>query len=151
MAPTQMQRWLPIKRVWFPATVCRFLKALLFLVRQVQTQHSYTLIRVRPPKLKAERLILQHLLLISMPISGSVIQYFVVAQDISVNQNVGINSGTFTATPTDVNLVGAFPITGTINSYSIINVSAGGATSTNVSSICGTTTATLSIPAGIQA
>lgn len=49
---------------------------------------------------------------------GDVIQYFVVAQDNAGTPNVGINSGTFAAPPTSVALTaGAFPLTGTINSY----------------------------------
>ena len=51
---------------------------------------------------------------------GDVIQYFVVAQDNAGPPNVGINSGTFNATPASVALTTtAFPITGTINSYNI--------------------------------
>jgi hypothetical protein len=52
---------------------------------------------------------------------GTVIQYFVVAQDLAATPNVGINSGTFAATPASVALTGsAFPIGGTINSYYIL-------------------------------
>ncbi|MDI9258542.1 beta strand repeat-containing protein, partial [Flavobacterium sedimenticola] len=52
--------------------------------------------------------------------AGDVIQYFVVAQDVAGTPNVGINSGIFNAAPTSVALTsGAFPITGTINSYTI--------------------------------
>jgi len=52
---------------------------------------------------------------------GDVIQYFVVAQDLSPQQNVGINSGTFNSQPSSVNLTTAnFPIGGTINSYPIV-------------------------------
>ncbi|HLO53175.1 MAG TPA: hypothetical protein VK169_02750 [Saprospiraceae bacterium] len=48
-----------------------------------------------------------------------VIQYFVVAQD-NAAPTVGINSGTFASIPTSVALTGAaFPIGGSINSYSI--------------------------------
>ena len=51
---------------------------------------------------------------------GDVIQYFVVAQDLASTPNVGINSGTFAATPSSVALTAAaFPIGGTINSYTI--------------------------------
>ncbi|MEO5892083.1 MAG: hypothetical protein ABIQ31_17680 [Ferruginibacter sp.] len=51
---------------------------------------------------------------------GGVIQYFVVAQDISTIANVGINSGAFAATPAGVALnSAAFPLSGTINSYTI--------------------------------
>lgn len=52
--------------------------------------------------------------------TGDFIQYFVVAQDNNGTPAVGINSGTFNAPPTDVNLAGAFPIGGTINSYKIV-------------------------------
>ena len=52
---------------------------------------------------------------------GDVIQYFVVAQDLASTPNVGINSGTFAATPSSVALTGtAFPLTGTINSYTVL-------------------------------
>ncbi|MBI4947083.1 MAG: hypothetical protein HY840_11860 [Bacteroidetes bacterium] len=52
-----------------------------------------------------------------------VIQYFVVAQDLSATPYVGINSGLFSAapSPSDVSLTGVFPIGGTINSYTIMN------------------------------
>ncbi|MBC7384306.1 MAG: T9SS type A sorting domain-containing protein [Bacteroidia bacterium] len=51
---------------------------------------------------------------------GNTVQYFIVAQDLAATPNVGINSGTFSATPTSVNLTsGAFPLTGTINQYLI--------------------------------
>lgn len=52
--------------------------------------------------------------------SGDVIQYFVVAQDnwATPNPNVGIQIGTFTATPISVALTAAaFPITSSINSF----------------------------------
>jgi hypothetical protein len=59
--------------------------------------------------------------------AGSIIQYFVVAQDMATTPNVGINSGTFSASPSSVALTAAaFPIGGTINQYQI------------VPSICGT-------------
>ncbi len=52
------------------------------------------------------------------PITGDVIQYFIVAQDQAGTPNVGINSGIFAATPTSVALTAAaFPLTGSINSY----------------------------------
>ncbi|HRI24852.1 MAG TPA: hypothetical protein PLZ45_09250, partial [Ferruginibacter sp.] len=52
--------------------------------------------------------------------NGDVIQYFIVAQDVAGTANVSINSGTFAATPASVALTGAaFPIGGSINSYSI--------------------------------
>ncbi len=51
---------------------------------------------------------------------GDVIQYFVVAQDLAA-PNVGINAGTFTSIPASVALTAAaFPIGGTINSYSVL-------------------------------
>src|SRR5262249_54591541 len=53
--------------------------------------------------------------------AGDVIQYFVVAQDLAGTPNVGINAGTFAATPASVPLTSpAFPIGGSLNSYSIV-------------------------------
>ena len=55
------------------------------------------------------------------PVVGDVIQYFVVAQDLSPAVNIGINSGTFAVTPATVNLTAAaFPIGPVINSYNIV-------------------------------
>ncbi len=52
---------------------------------------------------------------------GDVIQYFVVAQDQASTPHVKINSGYFNSQPASVNLSSsAFPITGTINQYSIL-------------------------------
>ncbi len=52
--------------------------------------------------------------------SGDTIQYFVVAEDLASTPNVGIRQGTFSATPSSVNLTSAaFPITGSINIYKI--------------------------------
>jgi hypothetical protein len=53
---------------------------------------------------------------------GDIIQYFVTAQDnVTPTPNVGINSGTFAATPASVALTSAaFPIGGTVNSYTIL-------------------------------
>ena len=52
---------------------------------------------------------------------SDVIQYFVVAQDTRPTPNVGIFQGSFAAAPTSVALTtAAFPIGGTINSYTII-------------------------------
>ena len=53
---------------------------------------------------------------------GDTIQYFVVAQDtVTPTPNVGINSGSFAATPTSVALTAAaFPIGGSINTYNIV-------------------------------
>lgn len=51
---------------------------------------------------------------------GDVIQYFVTAQDIAAIPNVAINSGSFAVAPASVALTAAaFPIGGTINSYTI--------------------------------
>jgi len=56
--------------------------------------------------------------------AGDVIQYFVVAQDAGdavITPNVAINSGLFSAIPPSVQLeVLAFPISGTINSFTIM-------------------------------
>ncbi|MCX6231016.1 MAG: hypothetical protein NTZ33_05685 [Bacteroidetes bacterium] len=58
--------------------------------------------------------------------SGDVIQYFVVAQDVAGTPNIGINSGTFNAAPASVALTSAaFPLGGTINSYTIVNAVSG--------------------------
>ncbi|MBZ5637377.1 MAG: thrombospondin type 3 repeat-containing protein [Acidobacteriia bacterium] len=52
---------------------------------------------------------------------GDVIQYFVVAQDTAARKNVGINAGTFAATPASVALTAAaFPIGGPIASFGIV-------------------------------
>ena len=52
---------------------------------------------------------------------GDTIQYFVVAQDLATTPNVGINAGTFAATPSSVALTAAaFPIGGTPSSYAIV-------------------------------
>jgi hypothetical protein len=60
---------------------------------------------------------------------GDIIQYFVVAQDLAGTPNVGINSGSFAAAPTSVDLtVGAFPIGGTINQYTIVEAVSGAKT-----------------------
>jgi SprB repeat/Secretion system C-terminal sorting domain len=54
-------------------------------------------------------------------LNGDIIQYFVVAQDLAGTPIVGINSGGFTSAPTSVNLSSAnFPITNTINQYTIV-------------------------------
>ncbi|MGB9697307.1 MAG: T9SS type A sorting domain-containing protein [Ignavibacteria bacterium] len=53
---------------------------------------------------------------------GDVVQYFVVAQDLATTPNVGINSGVFANPQASVNLQSnAFPIGGTINSYTIVS------------------------------
>jgi hypothetical protein len=60
---------------------------------------------------------------------GDTIQYFVVAQDTMPTPNVGIFQGAFAAGPTSVALTpAAFPLGGTINSYTI-NTSISGALS----------------------
>ncbi len=52
---------------------------------------------------------------------GETVQYFVVAEDLQVPAYVSINSGTFAAAPSSVDLTSAaFPIGGTINSYKIV-------------------------------
>ena len=60
---------------------------------------------------------------------GDTIQYFVVAQDTVATPNVGIFQGAFAAPPTSVALTpAAFPIGGTINSYTIITSISGALT-----------------------
>jgi hypothetical protein len=60
--------------------------------------------------------------------AGENIQYFVIAQDLATTPNVTINSGTATGTPASVALsAGNFPITGTINNYTIGSGGLGGA------------------------
>ena len=55
------------------------------------------------------------------PVVGDVIQYFIIAQDNVATPNVGINSGNFAAPPSSVALTAAaFPITGTIYSYTVL-------------------------------
>jgi len=52
--------------------------------------------------------------------AGDIIQYFVIAQDNYSTPNVGVNTGLFNAPPVSVALTAtAFPVTGSINSYSI--------------------------------
>ncbi|NOU47337.1 MAG: hypothetical protein HOO86_09770 [Bacteroidales bacterium] len=59
-------------------------------------------------------------------IATDIIQYFVVAQDLAGTPNISINSGTFAAAPTSVALTGAaFPLTGTINQYSVVGTISG--------------------------
>lgn len=67
---------------------------------------------------------IDHSLLFGGPvIVGDQVQYFVVAQDLAATPNVGLNSGTFAAAPASVALTGAaFPIGGTIRSYTIVDV-----------------------------
>ena len=53
---------------------------------------------------------------------ADVIEYFIVAQDEATFPNLGINSGSFNAEQSSVDLAtDAFPIGGTINSYEIVN------------------------------
>ncbi len=54
--------------------------------------------------------------------TGTIIEYFVVAQDLAnPNPNIAINSGTFFTAPTSVDLLPAnFPISGAIKSYTIV-------------------------------
>ena len=62
-------------------------------------------------------------------VTGDTIQYFVIAQDLASTPNIGINSGTFAAAPSSVNLTSAaFPLTGTINSYRILILISGDVT-----------------------
>lgn len=53
---------------------------------------------------------------------GDVVQYFIVAQDlVSPNPFIGINSGIFATAPTSIALsASAFPIGGTLNSFTIL-------------------------------
>ncbi|MBK8700102.1 MAG: hypothetical protein IPN29_11460 [Saprospiraceae bacterium] len=52
---------------------------------------------------------------------GNTIQYFFVAQDLFSIPNVGLSNGVFNSQPASVNLTAsAFPITGSIKSYSIV-------------------------------
>jgi len=54
-------------------------------------------------------------------VGGDIIQYTVVAQDLNSTPRVGINSGGFTSPPSSVALAGGnFPITNTINQYTIV-------------------------------
>jgi hypothetical protein len=56
---------------------------------------------------------------------GEIIEYFVVAQDLAIVPNVGINTGDFNSNPTSVALTSAqFPMSNFINSY-LINVLSG--------------------------
>ncbi|MBL7773676.1 MAG: fibronectin type III domain-containing protein [Chitinophagaceae bacterium] len=62
-------------------------------------------------------------LLQSAVVPTDVIQYFVIAADNAGTPNIGMNNGIFTTPPTSVALTaGAFPLSGTINSFNIINV-----------------------------
>jgi trimeric autotransporter adhesin len=60
-------------------------------------------------------------------VAGDIIQYFVVAQDLDVPTNVGINSGGFATAPLSVALTLAnFPLTGIINQYTIVTAAFSG-------------------------
>jgi len=85
--------------------------------------------------------------LLQAPVSGGdVIQYLVVAQDLATTPNVGINSGTFAVAPASVALTAAaFPIGGTINSYTILS---GGLSGTVTIGAAGTYTS-LTGPGGL--
>jgi hypothetical protein len=64
------------------------------------------------------------------PALSDVIQYFVVAQDLAATPNVGISSGTFAIAPASVTLTAtAFPISGTVNSYTIVTAGLSGTVS----------------------
>jgi len=53
--------------------------------------------------------------------ANQIIQYFIVAQDLAVTPNVGINNGRFANAPTSVALTsGAFGMSGVINSFTIL-------------------------------
>lgn len=74
--------------------------------------------------------------------AGDIIQYFVVAQDLVVTPNVGINNGVFTVNPASAALTSAaFPITGTINQYEVLpsggsyTIGAGGQPTYNYASL----------------
>ncbi|HRF66858.1 MAG TPA: hypothetical protein PK605_05165 [Ignavibacteria bacterium] len=54
--------------------------------------------------------------------AGNIIQYFVVAQDLNTTPRIGLNAGAFTTQPASVNLAAAnFPLTSTINQFTIVN------------------------------
>lgn len=56
-----------------------------------------------------------------LPVVGDAIQYFVIAQDLAITPNIGINSGTFASPPASVALsAAAFPLGGTINQYNVV-------------------------------
>jgi len=60
---------------------------------------------------------------------GNTVQYFVVAQDLASTPKISINKGTFAVAPTSVALTStAFPISGTLNSYSILTGLSGAVT-----------------------
>lgn len=58
-------------------------------------------------------------------VGGEIIEYFVIAQDMALPPNVGINSGAFNTYPATVALTAAaFPLSASINTY-VINVLSG--------------------------
>ncbi len=60
-------------------------------------------------------------------VATDIIQYFVTAQDLSSAVNVGLNNGGFAVQPANVNLGAAnFPLTNTINQYTILATSYSG-------------------------
>lgn len=60
-------------------------------------------------------------------VAGNIIQYFVVAQDLNATPRIGLNAGAFTTQPTSVNLGAAnFPLTSTINQYTIVSTTYSG-------------------------
>lgn len=55
-------------------------------------------------------------------VAGDIIQYFVTAQDLNATPRIGLNNGGFTTQPTSVILTAAnFPLTNTINQYTIVS------------------------------
>ncbi len=75
---------------------------------------------------------------------GDSVQYFVTAQDVYFIPNISINSGIFAAVPSSVNLTGtAFPVSGTINSYKIIDNTAPAISFTNLADTAGIVSRTL--------
>jgi hypothetical protein len=66
---------------------------------------------------------LDYSILRSAVTAADVIQYFVVAQDLATTPNVAVNSATFAANPSSVALsAAAFPVGGSINSFTILSI-----------------------------
>ncbi|MBL7766276.1 MAG: T9SS type A sorting domain-containing protein [Chitinophagaceae bacterium] len=85
-------------------------------------------------------------LLTSAAVSGDVIQYFVVAQDLSLTPNVGKNLANFPSgfCPTSVALpAGAFPVTGA-QSYTLLTVPGAATATASVTQLCQIGNTTLS-------
>lgn len=60
-------------------------------------------------------------------VAGDIIQYFVTAQDLNATPRIGLNAGAYTTQPASVNLAAAnFPLTSTINQYTITATSYSG-------------------------